>query len=353
MGKPASGGGSGGGTVKGSNANDVFHVASTAALRSTIYDGGGGSDTLDLSALTTGVTIQLPSAYPSSKSILYPDREFSGFFTDFSLATSAGKITGTIKNVENLIGGSGNDHLTVQQGGFADGGAGNDLVAGRTVIGGMGSDYLNSLSDGATDILVGGTYAGGVATPDGQHDTFEVDGSGVILDFEIGTDSLVLPEPAGGLAALQAASWTDVTYNGQASAQLQLNGNTITLAGITAAVASTIKIGLFMGGGANAITSGPGDDIIWPGSGASQLTFGSGSGNDVVTHFNIADDTLIFPDGAPATWTQVSVNGETALQGVYDNGASSVTILGLGEADASHLIVESGQAASADLFQFA
>jgi hypothetical protein len=160
----------------------------------------------------------------------------------------------------------------------------------------------------------------------------------VILDFEVGIDKLVLPNVDGDPSAIANATWQATAYNGVASSVLTVNGQTITLAGVTPDIANTIKIGQFFSIHSSTDTSGPGDDIMWPSTGTSQLIFGPGSGNDIVTHFNVSDDHLVFTGDAPASWTSVSVNGEQAIQGVYDDGASSVTILGLTTADVPHLL---------------
>lgn len=342
MAKP--GGSGGGGNFKGTSGNDKFHVASLNELKTSTYDGGGGVDTLDLSGLTTGVTIGLASeqTYKSGQSTLWADRSFIGFYTDF-LLTSAGELKGTINNIERVVGTSGNDHIAVGNLGYADGGPGNDSVAGGFVVGGLGADYVNGTGPGysdpagTTETLVGGTYVDGVAHGDLTTDWFEVDGSkAVILDFEVGIDKLVLPNFTGDPTAIANAVWQP---NGPASSILTVNGQSITLAGIAPDLANTIKIGQFFSSQVTIQTSGPGDDIMWPSSGSSQLVFGSGSGNDIVTHFNIADDHLIFTNDAPLSWTDVLVNGEQAIQGFYDNGASSVTILGLTTADTPHLLI--------------
>lgn len=333
MGKP---GGSGGGSnFKGTSGNDTFHVASLNELKTSTYDGAGGIDTLDLSALSGGISIGLTSemSFRTGKSVLWPDQAFSGFYTDYSLVNAPGKITGSINNIERVIGTSGSDQIGLANNGYADGGPGNDYVAGGTVVGGAGADYVNGT--GPSELLVGGTYVNGVATADQTTDWFEIDGSsGVILDFEVGVDKLIL----GSGPSLNGATWQATTYNGVASSMLTANGQTVTLVGITPDIANAVEVGFFLGGGVATLTSGPGDDIMWPSSGTSQLIFGPGSGNDIVTHFNVSDDHLIFTAGAPASWADVSVNGEQAIQGIYDDGASSVTILGLTTADVPHLL---------------
>ena len=333
MGKP--GGSSGGTNFKGTSGNDTFHVASLAELRSSTYDGGAGIDTLDLSGLTSGISIGLTSemSFKTGKSVLWPDHPFTGFYADYSLVNISGKITGSINNMERAIGTSGNDQIGLANNGYADGGAGNDYVSAGTVVGGPGTDYVTGT--GPSELLVGGTYVDGIATADHSQDWFEIDGSsGVILDFEVGIDMLIL----GAGPSLNGATWQATSYNGVASSMLTANGQTVTLVGLTPDVANTVEVGFFLGGGVPTLTSGPGDDIMWPSSGTSQLVFGPGSGNDIVTHFNVSDDHLIFTADAPASWTNVSVNGEQAIQGTYDDGASSVTILGLTTADVPHLL---------------
>ena len=69
-------------------------------------------------------------------------------------------ISGGVKDVQNVRGGSGNDSLTgSNQGGILIGNAGNDTIqggAGRSVlIGGLGSDTLSGGS--GDEILIGGS----------------------------------------------------------------------------------------------------------------------------------------------------------------------------------------------------
>jgi Ca2+-binding RTX toxin-like protein len=98
-----------------------------------VLDGGAGSDTLDYSALITGVRVNLQSGS----------------------ATNAGAVT----NLENVVGGAGNDRL--QGDGTANvlsGGARHDiLIGGRgndRLDGGSGSDHLDG--GAGADLLDGG-----------------------------------------------------------------------------------------------------------------------------------------------------------------------------------------------------
>jgi Ca2+-binding RTX toxin-like protein len=99
------------------NNADIF-VASTG---SDIYDGGAGFDTIDYSAVTSAVTVNL------------------------GLSSATGPGRHTLINIEGVVGSSLSDRIT---GNFLDnvleGGAGNDTVDGGwgndTIIGGAGDD---------------------------------------------------------------------------------------------------------------------------------------------------------------------------------------------------------------------
>ena len=124
--------------------------------------GGAGSDTLDYSENTVGVTVNLATNTASG-------------------GTAQGD---TISGFENVVGGSGNDTLTLSNtAGLADGGAGNDLLIGGTgndtLIGGAGNDTLQG--GAGNDTLIGGE----------GNDTFIADGTAdLIADFGAGSGSI-------------------------------------------------------------------------------------------------------------------------------------------------------------------
>ena len=130
-------------TVNGHDGNDVFVIVDPGHDGRDRYDGGAGSDTLDFSATSTPIDLDLRNGV-------------SHFGSD------------TIVGIENLIGGSGRDHL----GGNAQanelrGNAGNDDLDGKggndhlfggdgndTLAGGRGDDVLDGGND--RDDLHGG-----------------------------------------------------------------------------------------------------------------------------------------------------------------------------------------------------
>jgi Ca2+-binding RTX toxin-like protein len=115
--------------LTGGSASDVFRFSGNGSVAGTI-DGGGGSDTLDYSALSTSVTV--------------------------NLGTGDATRTGGVLGIENALGGSGDDTLTGNaQSNILSGGRGNDTIDGGggrdLVIGGLGADRVRG---GDADDLV-------------------------------------------------------------------------------------------------------------------------------------------------------------------------------------------------------
>ena len=131
------------GKIIGGSGNNTFVFADGADFAGIIDGGAGGTNTLDYSAYTSDVTVNL----------------------------AAGTATGatSVSNIRNIIGGSGDDTLTgdtavntitgnagadVITGGSASdiliGGAGDDTYV---LIGGTGTDTITELAGGGTDAL--------------------------------------------------------------------------------------------------------------------------------------------------------------------------------------------------------
>lgn len=145
-GNPASNvlvGGAGSDSLLGREGNDtyVFRTAASAEFDSITELSGAGRDTLDFSAITTAVTLNLGTTTAQTS---HTNRRLK-----LNLGTS----------VENVIGGSGNDNITGNAvSNVLVGNAGNDRLsglAGRDIlIGGLGLDQLPG-GDGE-DILIAG-----------------------------------------------------------------------------------------------------------------------------------------------------------------------------------------------------
>ena len=187
-------------------------------------DGGAGVDTADYSDKTTSVETILNGSLTTKVMV-------------------GGLVEDTIVNIENLIGGSGNDRLTGDAGAnMLSGNAGNDILRG-----GAGADYLD------------------------------------------------------GGAGVDTADYSDKT----AAIQVKLNGAiaaTMTVGGI---VEDTIvNIENVIGGSgndvlagdanANVLNGGLGNDTLTGGAGADTFVFAFASGIDKVTDFSHVDDTFAF-----------------------------------------------------------
>ena len=154
------------GRVIGGQGNDHF-VLNPGSTNNPILDGGpDGSDSLDYSAFTTNLNIDL----------------------------SSGSATGTsgISGIDNLIGGAGDDTLKLGTGGgILVGGSGTDHLIGGSgtdqLLGGAGDDTLEGgLGD---DILEGGSGAdvlvGGAGSDTASYVTFQTDAdsTGLVVDL--------------------------------------------------------------------------------------------------------------------------------------------------------------------------
>src|SRR5205823_7989617 len=105
---------------------DTFTFLDGAAVSGSI-DGGGGNNTLDYSASTNNVIVDLPLG-------------------------SATNVGGSVANIQNLTGGAGSNILVGNGGNVLTGGTGrNLLIAGATAS--------TLVGGGADNILIGGTTA--------------------------------------------------------------------------------------------------------------------------------------------------------------------------------------------------
>jgi len=325
----------------GTSGDDIKVVASLTELKNTVYDASAGTDTLDLSALTSGISLQISATTQANKlvphSSLWADSPFHGSTWSWDpLAQAGARINESVLNFEKVIGTSGNDYLSsawpVTVNVTLDGGPGDDSISGgRTNIGGLGSDQLGG--GRSTDLFVGGNFDGVHATPDGTMDEFTLSG-GIVLDFEVGIDRLYIDT-----AAYATSAWADVMTPYGPAAQIHLiqpnDDRTITLVGVSASTMNALPIGFDAVSGAQN-TSGPGDDYFYDKYvTASTYTFGAGSGNDIIVGFDVHLDKLVLPGAYTATNT--TYHGDAALLLTFDGGQSSVLLDGVTSGDLSYL----------------
>ncbi|RMG85926.1 MAG: hypothetical protein D6712_08640, partial [Chloroflexi bacterium] len=175
--------------LNGGNGDDTFIFADGAALPNSTIDAGAGVDTLDYSAYTTSVLVDL----------------ITGTATNVN-----GTAAGSISNFENITGGSAADTLTGDNGANvitgndgADNITGNDgadtifgndgddtINAGAgddQITGGAGNDTMEGGADDDTFIFADGWGTNDTVTDSAGNDTFNFSAVTVNLQAIIGT----------------------------------------------------------------------------------------------------------------------------------------------------------------------
>lgn len=139
--------------LHGGAGNDTFKLANNAGVKGSI-DGGGGTNVLDYSAWTSGVSVNLGGGASTGAP--------GGAANIQVLNGGAGNDTLVGSSGNDIIRGNGGDDLIYGGGGddVLIGGAGNDLIStsgsGRSVlIGSLGDDTL--IGGSAGDVLIGGS----------------------------------------------------------------------------------------------------------------------------------------------------------------------------------------------------
>ena len=231
-------GGSGNDYLVGDAGNNVFvGGAGDDFLRGgagkDILDGGTGVDTADYSDKTTSVVITLNGSTNAT-------------------ATIGGLAEDTLRNIENINGGAGNDTLT--------GDLNNNVLKG-----GAGNDILNG--GAGNDILVGGA---GKDTVDG----------GAGIDTADYSDKTVTVQ---------------VTLNGATAATVNVGGvaedTVVNIENLVGGSGNDIFVGDL---NANVLNGGLGNDTLTGGAGADTFVFAFASGIDKVIDFSHVDDTFAF-----------------------------------------------------------
>ena len=262
-------GGPGNDTMNGGDGDDTFIAGLPNGAPSTlsitartpalddgkdVYDGGSGADTVDFSAWTRSIEIDLKDGT-----------------TRFGFDT--------IKDVENLVGTDRSDEMS---GNAASnelhGGAGNDDIDGEG-----GDDMV--FGEAGLDNLKGGS---GNDLLDGGADNDKLDG-------ELGNDQLF---GQAGKDDLKGGSGNDLLDGGADGDKLDGGSGNDELLGQAG------KDALKGGSGNDTLDGGEGDDVLSGGSGQDQFVFSNDFGHDAVTDFGRGDQ-IVFKDGAFADFDDV------------------------------------------------
>ncbi|SLN56759.1 Bifunctional hemolysin/adenylate cyclase precursor [Roseivivax jejudonensis] len=223
-GRDSIGGGEGNDSIAGETGDDTIG----GGVGDDRIDGGAGDDVLAAGAGDDGI---IGGAGNDTIGGSYGSDSVGGGSGDDSLGGGFGMdlVEGGDGN-DSIGGGEGNDTVRgdddddfLAGGGrndIVDGGEGNDTINGGsgndTLTGGSGADQFNWIS---TDNIAG-----------------DVD---VVTDFEDGVDTLlfagVANAPGSGLAGrVETLSIDDTTFNGQAAAEIEYEGQTVVLLGVSA-----------------------------------------------------------------------------------------------------------------------
>jgi len=267
-------GGAGDDVVNGGNGNDIL-IASSGM---NTFNGGADNDTLDFSALTADGTI------------------------DFDTGTAVfGGVTNSFSNIENFIGGAGNDVITGEETftGGINGGAGDDRVVisaiavGETLDGGAGVDTLQLISglntNGLIYDLASDVFTDANSTTDTILNFENVTGGGGDEAF-IGNSAANVIEGGDGADTIDGGAGNDTaSYAGSnAGVVISLRDSTASggdadgdvLTDIENLVGSALIDNLSGDNGINVLEGGGGDDVIVGFDGDDILS--GGAGNDTL-----------------------------------------------------------------------
>ncbi|WP_134498857.1 calcium-binding protein [Microvirga pakistanensis] len=246
-------------TVAGGQGND--HVVVALDGDRDTYEGGAGTDTLDLSTAEHGIDVDLALGSAGGSEI---GENQVGSFEIVGGGSGADTISGSVGN-ETLSGGAGEDRIDGRGGNDAlDGGAGNDTLhdgSGQdTMSGGEGNDRIIVATDCDRDRYDGGS----------------------------GNDTLDLSDTASGVAvdlSQETASGSEIGNNIVTDFESVSGGSgNDTLSGVAGDET------LSGGAGDDRIAGRDGDDLLDGGTGDDMLADGTGRdtvsggrGNDVIS----------------------------------------------------------------------
>lgn len=236
--------------------------AGMTGSRAILTDSNGGTDTLNLSAVSTAVTVDLNEGGTST-------------IAGNTLTIAAGTV------IENLYTGDGNDVVTGAAGNeIIESGRGDDTVSaggGHDIVrGGLGNDTINGEAGNDTlyggdgnDILNGGDDYDVLYGDDGD-DTLDGGAGGDVLHGGDGNDTV---NGGDGLDTLHGDAGNDILDGGDGDDLLYGDAGNDTLEG---------------GAGYDALYGGDGDDTLYGGLGSD--TIDGGNDTDTVVYAASADD---------------------------------------------------------------
>lgn len=261
-------------TVTGGVGKDTF-VATVDGVRDT-YNGGAGTDTADYSAYGSGsaLTVNFGSVSPA------------GYVT----VAGSGAANDVIGNVENFVGGSGNDTVVAARDDVAnvfDGGAGSDTASYAAYATGLRVDF--GTAGGA--VVVGSGSAGSTSDTLRNIENF-TGGSGADAVVAASDGLAHLYDGRGGIDTLDLSRLgANLTFD------LRNAGTQQAVGGATNVTAVNFE-NVTGGSGSDTVTAGAGVNTFIGGAGADTLVFasagqlGNNANRDVFADFKPGEDKV-------------------------------------------------------------
>lgn len=266
-----------------------FNLNTTPFL--TIYD-GAGNDTIDLSGYAMANSLSLEQGVFS---------DVGGYVGRFSIAYGA--------DIENAVGGSGNDTMTGNElGNMITGGAGADTIVGGmgddSLIGGTNFDYLDGgegmdtlVGNMGSDTLLGGDDRDLLSGGNGNDYMVGGMGNDRLIGGR-GNDELL---GGGDNDRLIGGTEDDILDGGMGNDLLRGGRQNDTLKG---GEGNDTLIG---GSGFDALDGGIGDDILTGAFNADRFIFANGNGKDTITDFDANND-----------FEKIDFSGHSWLNTIFD-----------------------------------
>jgi len=297
--------------VTGGSGNDVFSGSSA----NESFDGGLGTDTIDYSAQTSSISVNLSAGS----------------------ATGTGIGTDTLTNIEVVLGGSGGNTLI---GGLASdtlyGGAGNDTLIGGTgndtLDGGAGTDLVSYATTSSLTVLLNGSGAGtAYGTGVGTDSLYNIEilrtGSGNDTVIGSGNWSGTLDGGAGADVLDYSTLTSGLTVDLSAGQALLNASATDSLYNFEAVIGTSLADTLIGGSAASTLYGGSGNDVFI--GSAWNETFDGGAGRDTVDYSATTSNLTV--NLAAGTGTAMSAGAGTDLLinvEVVVGGSGSNTLMG-------------------------
>ena len=302
-----------------------------------IYNGAAGSDTVDYSASTSSVTVNLNTTVAQTVGTYGGSDTITNIENIVGAASFTNTLTGGNTTANRLVGGALADYII--GGGGADtliGGAGNDVLFG---------DYVNTFNTGATtvdgdDVLEGGagndTLVGGMGNDilrGGDGDDILV--GGIANGTSAGLSTVYTND--GGDDTYDGGDGTDTAYAYYTDRNAGISFDLANLAGNSAILVDGVQRGSFTSIERVIFRGGLGNDNV-TGTGSADTLVGN-AGDDVLNGWygndtlsgGLGNDTLNGGEGLDtATYVNstAGVNVDLRIQGVaQDTGGEGVDTL--------------------------